>query len=177
MKIHNAITFATIKHNGQVRKGTDVPYIVHPIEVMQILLSHGASEDVVVAGILHDVLEDTNATIAEIESLFGNFVAGLVASESEYKSKTWEERKQSTIWHLHKASKDVQTICLADKLSNLRSIYADYLLVGDVVWQRFNRGKEALSWYYNEIAKATEKDLGTTDMWKAYNQLLKVVFS
>ena len=96
-KIHNAIIYAAKKHEGQVRKGTDTPYIVHPMEVMQILTAAGCGEDVIVAGILHDTVEDTDATLEEISALFGEKVARLVAHESEDKSKTWRERKSATI--------------------------------------------------------------------------------
>ena len=86
MRIHKAIEFATLKHQGQTRKGTDIPYIVHPIEVMQILTASGCEEDIIIAGILHDTLEDTNTEREEIVEAFGARVAELVAHESEDKS-------------------------------------------------------------------------------------------
>lgn len=123
------------------KKGTDTPYIVHPMEVMQILTAAGCGEDVIVAGILHDTVEDTDATLEEISALFGENVARLVAHESEDKSKTWRERKSATIEHLKNCS-DEEAICtLADKLSNARSILADYGLVGEKLWARFNKDK------------------------------------
>lgn len=97
MKIHNAIIFASIKHQNQKRKGTNLPYIVHPMEVMQILTENGCNENVIVAGILHDTLEDTDTTPQEIEKEFGKDILAIVQTESEDKSKTWKERKQHTI--------------------------------------------------------------------------------
>ncbi len=180
IKLHEAIKFATIKHNGQVRKGTAIPYIVHPVEVMQILLTYGASENVVVAGVLHDTLEDTDTTIDEIKQKFGENVAQLVASESEDKSKTWEERKQATIDALKNATLDVKLVCLADKLSNLRSIYSDYQLVGDKLWDRFNRSKKQIACYYIQIAKATADIQGVNNIYSEYvsalNSLCNIVF-
>ena len=175
LKIHRAIEFATLKHANQKRKGTDIPYIVHPMEVMQILTENDCSEDVIIAGILHDTLEDTDTELEEIRDNFGEYVACLVASESEDKSKSWEERKQATINHLSSASDEEAVCCLADKLSNLRSIYCDYLKVGDKVWERFKRGKDKIAWYYTSIALATKR-LSDRKIWKDYSELLKKTF-
>jgi len=149
--IHEAIIFATRKHAGQVRKGTEIPYITHPMEVMQILTASGCTEEVIIAGILHDVLEDTKTSPMEIMDLFGENILKLVAAESEDKSKTWKERKQATIDRLKVAEKDVLNICFADKLSNLRSMAADKAAVGDKLWERFNASKQYIEWYYREI--------------------------
>lgn len=175
LKIHYAIEFATIKHANQKRKGTDIPYIVHPMEVMQILTENGCSEDIIVAGILHDTLEDTDTEFEEIKDNFGEYVARLVASESEDKSKSWEERKQATINHLASAPDDEAICCLADKLSNLRSIYYDCLRLGDQVWERFKREKEKIEWYYISIAEATER-LSERKIWNEYKELLQKTF-
>ena len=167
-RIHNAIIYAAKKHEGQVRKGTDTPYIVHPMEVMQILTAAGCVEDVIVAGILHDTVEDTDATLEEISALFGEKVARLVAHESEDKSKTWRERKSATIEHLKNCS-DEEAICtLADKLSNARSILADYGLVGEKLWAHFNKDKFSLLWYYSQMRDATKR-FSATSIWREYN--------
>ena len=97
MLIHKAIEFAAIRHKDQKRKGTELPYIVHPMEVMQILTENGCDEIVIVAGILHDTIEDTETTYDDILENFGKEIADIVASESEDKSKSWKERKQTTI--------------------------------------------------------------------------------
>lgn len=157
MNIHKAIIFATKAHKGQVRKGTDIPYVVHPMEVMQILTENRCSESVIVAGLLHDTLEDTSTTAEDIVTNFGQAIYELVKSESEDKSKTWQERKQATIDHLANASEEMQLICCADKLSNIKSIYADKLAVGEKVFDRFNASKDQIRWYYQEVAKALTK--------------------
>jgi (p)ppGpp synthase/HD superfamily hydrolase len=161
-RIHEAIVFAARKHAGKVRKGTDIPYISHPMEVMQILMEKGyhredggrCPENVIIAGILHDVLEDTGATVNEILDRFGEDVLKIVMSESEDKSKPWKERKQATIDGLADAPLDVKVVCLADKLSNLRSMAADKEAVGDKLWERFNAPKADIEWYYREIKSA-----------------------
>ena len=148
VKIHKAIQFAVMKHVNQKRKGTDIPYIVHPMEVMQILSENGCKEDVVIAGLLHDTIEDTDATIDDIMANFGDVVARHVAFESEDKSKSWEQRKQDTIGRLKHCDFDSAICCLADKLSNIRAIYSDYNDIGDKLWDRFNKGRDQIAWYY-----------------------------
>jgi len=174
--IHEAIIFAARKHAGQVRKGTDIPYITHPMEVMQILTASDCKEEVIIAGILHDTLEDTKTSPMEIMDLFGENVLKLVAAESEDKSKTWKERKQATIDRLTNADWDIKLICLADKLSNLRSMAADKAAVGDKLWERFNASKEDIEWYYREVSEEIYHDLGHTEMYTEYSKLLDEVF-
>ena len=153
--LHRAILFATKAHKGQTRKGTDLPYISHPFEVAQILTAAGCGTAMIIAGLLHDVLEDTEVTAGEIEKEFGPLVLSLIQANSEDKSRSWEERKQHTINYMaKKASFEELLLACADKLSNLRSIKADYLEYGDAVWSRFNRGKEQQSWYYSKLIDA-----------------------
>lgn len=176
LNIHNAIIFATKAHEGQVRKGTDVPYIVHPMEVMRILIDNNCSETVVIAGLLHDTLEDTPTQAEDIIRHFGQTVYDLVKSESEDKSKTWKERKQATIDHLANASKEVQQICCADKLSNIVSIYADKQTVGEKVFDRFNAPVGQIKWYYQEVSEALAL-IGDSEMKKELDGYIEKVFS
>lgn len=148
MLIHEAIEFAAVKHRNQVRKGTDTPYIVHPMEVMYILAENGCDETVIAAGLLHDTVEDAGATLKEIEEKFGKEVADIVAAESEDKSKSWQERKQTTIDRLPDVSFEAQLVCCADKLANVRSMFYDYQKIGEKLWERFNAPKEKIAWYY-----------------------------
>lgn len=153
--LHRAILFATKAHQGQTRKGTDIPYISHPFEVAQILTAAGCDTALIVAGLLHDVLEDTDETPETIEREFGPLVLSLVQSNSEDKSRSWEERKQHTIDYMTKeASFEELLLACADKLSNLRSMKADYNECGDALWTRFNRGKEQQSFYYSKLIDA-----------------------
>ncbi len=155
--LQKAIIFATLKHKSQTRKGTDIPYIVHPMEVMQILTAMGMNEKTIIAGILHDTLEDTGTKPEEIKELFGEDVLCLVQSESEDKSKTWKERKQRTIDEIKTSSLEVCAVCLADKLSNVRSIYRDRCEIGEKIWERFNASKKESEWYYTSIAESIGK--------------------
>lgn len=155
--IHKAIEFAAKAHRNQVRKGSDAPYIVHPFEVAHILTENKCSKNLIIAGLLHDTVEDTHVEIDDIEREFGSEVAALVAACSEDKSKSWEVRKQHTIDYLgREASMDVMLLSLADKLSNLRSIKADYAVIQEKVWTLFNRPKEKQSWYYGELLDVFE---------------------
>lgn len=154
MLIHKAIEFAALRHKDQKRKGTVLPYIVHPMEVMQILTQNGCDENVIVAGILHDTIEDTETTYDDILENFGKEIADIVASESEDKSKSWKERKQTTIDRLPKESLETQLVCCADKLSNLRSMLFDYQKVGEKLWERFRSDRKNIEWYYNGIIES-----------------------
>ena len=173
--IHEAIIFAARKHAGQVRKGTDIPYITHPMEVMQILTENRCYEEVIIAGILHDTLEDTDTRGWEISTLFGEAVLDLVRAESEDKSKPWKERKQATIDGLADGRFNIKMICLADKLSNLRSMAADKFEVGEKIWERFNASRDDIEWYYRQIYEKV-LDLKHTSMYSEYTFLLDKVF-
>ena len=166
-RLDDAIRFATERHAGQTRKGTNIPSILHPLEVLQILYSMRADTELLIAGVLHDTVEDTDTTLEEIRERFGADVADLVASNSEDKSKTWDERKQHTIEMLRGANHRVKQLILADKLSNLRSIAYDYRKVGDKLWERFNAPASKQAWYYGGIDDALNS-LQYTDCKDAY---------
>ena len=157
--LDRAIIFATKAHKGQFRKGTQVPYILHPLEAAAIVSTMTADTEIIAAAVLHDVVEDTSVTIDEIQEEFGNRVYSLVGAETENKREnlpalsTWKIRKQETLDHLKTAALDVKMITLGDKLSNIRSIHRDYNTIGDALWQRFNqKDKNEHYWYYQGIA-------------------------
>ena len=173
--ITNAINFAVLKHSDQVRKGTNIPYIMHPYEVMKILSENGCSEQVRAAGMLHDVLEDTKTSPAEIKDVFGEDILKIVEAESEDKSKPWKERKQATIDNLSDARYEVKMVCLADKLSNLRSMATDKAAFGEILWKRFNAPKNDIEWYYRQIFEKVV-NLEHTKMLNEFASLLDDVF-
>ncbi len=185
VNIQKAIVFATQKHEGQKRKGTDIPYIVHPMEVMQILTDMNCEEAVIIAGILHDTLEDTDTTPEEIREAFGENILAIVQTESEDKSKTWKERKQRTVDELTEASTESKQVCFADKLSNIRSMYRDKLNVGEKIWERFNADKNNIAWYYRSIANALknngfEATFNTErgkQLFREFQDIINLVFS
>jgi (p)ppGpp synthase/HD superfamily hydrolase len=152
--LFDAIEFACKAHRGQVRKGTRVPYVFHPLGVGRSLLDAGFDDEIVVAGFLHDTVEDTHVTIEEIALRFGERVASIVAAVSEGdKTETWEKRKEETIMELETAAVEVLAVACADKLDNIRSIHADLDRIGDSVWKRFKRPRESQEWYYRSLAR------------------------
>jgi (p)ppGpp synthase/HD superfamily hydrolase len=152
--VFEAIEFAARAHRHQHRKGTGVPYIIHPLGVAHILIDHDLPEDLVIAGILHDTVEDTDVTLDQIAERFGGRVAKLVAGASEPdKSDSWENRKRDTIEYLRTAPEDVALVACADKLDNIRSIRRDYARLGDRVWDHFKRKREQQCWYFRNLAE------------------------
>lgn len=155
MLLHKAFSFAAVAHRAQRRKGSDVPYLAHPCEVAQILTASGCRTAVVIAGLLHDTLEDTAVTPGQIAAEFGREVLRLVQACSEDKSKTWEERKRHTIDSLEREGDgEIKMLVCADKVSNLRSLKADLAEKGEALWGCFKRGREQQAWYYRQLAKS-----------------------
>ena len=177
-KSEEAIIYATIMHQGKVRKFSDTPYIFHPLEVAQILSTLTDDEEIITAGILHDIVEESDGTLVEIEKRFGKRVADLVAtdSEKEYsdedRSTSWKQRKEETLLAL-KGSTDigVKMLWLADKLANIRSLSGMYSEFGDAMWEKFNQSdSEEQCWYYRSVAEYTELSLNKTG---AFKELIK----
>ena len=151
--IFDAIEYAAQAHREHFRKGTNIPYIIHPIGVAKILIEYDCAEEIIIAGLLHDTVEDTAVTLEAIRARFGETVAGLVEAASEPdKSDTWERRKRHTLESLKTAPMEVLLLSCADKLDNIRSIKEDYERFGEAVWKRFRRAKDAQEWYYSELA-------------------------
>ena len=155
-KIEEAIIYATVMHQGKVRKLEGTPFILHPLEVAQILSTMTNDEDIITAGVLHDIVDDTDGTLKEIEKRFGERVARLVDAESEHKyqdedrSTSWKKRKEESL-HILKNSADtgLQMLWLADKLANIRSLAGAYSEKGEDIWQAFNQSdSEQQKWYY-----------------------------
>ena len=149
--LERAMQFAMDAHKGAVRKGTNKPYILHPIETLQILASMDADTNLMVAGLLHDTLEDTDVTLLDIYEQFGVDVAALVNAHTEDKRQIWYMRKLHTIDEVPKAILRQKMLVIADKVANLRSMYADYKVLGDELWSRFNAPKHLQAWYYSKL--------------------------
>ncbi|MDQ1147656.1 (p)ppGpp synthase/HD superfamily hydrolase [Bacillus sp. SORGH_AS 510] len=155
--IEKALKTAAKAHEKQYRKGTDIPYVTHPIAVGMILIKAGYSDELVAAGILHDTVEDTDLSLQDIEQLFGKSIADIVEGCSEPdKSLTWEERKADTIEYLKTAPEKIRVVACADKLHNIQSIASDIEQFGDQVWEKFNRGKEKQKWYYTSVIESLD---------------------
>ena len=186
--VDDAIKFAVDKHAGTPRKGTKIPYIVHPIEAAAIVAGMTDDQELIAAAVLHDALEDTGTTFDELVKAFGLRVANLVAAESEDKQEekpaedTRKDRKQATLKHLESAGYEVRMLALADKLANIRAIQRDlkdYTEKGVPFWERFNQDDSAMhGWYYSSIARIllTDPKLKGTQACKEYEERVNAVF-
>lgn len=161
-----ALIFAAVAHRPQRRKGTDVPYIVHPFHVALILLRYGFDEDVAIAGLLHDVVEDCDISLEEIEERFGARVAKLVDGVTERKQtaddkeRPWRERKEEQLANIEKLGHEGAALKAADALHNCQTTVADLKEMGDALWERFNAGPEEQRWYYGALVSALRGPLG-----------------
>ena len=163
LAFERALRLAAVGHRMQARKGSDVPYIEHPVAVAMILDRIGFDEEVVIAGLFHDLVEDTDVTLERIRRGFGDRVAGLVAACSETKldgegrKRAWIDRKQDHLREVAGASEEARAIALADKLHNLLSIKLD-LLEGRDVWGCFNASRDQVLWYHGTMIEACLSD-------------------
>lgn len=157
-----AVRLARELHGDQVRKSTEIPYISHLLAVTAIVLENGADEEVAIAAMLHDAIEDGGGAQARerIRHEFGDRVADIVSECSdtdEFPKPPWKERKERYIAHLAFASGDALLVSAADKLHNARAILADLRTHGEGVWERFNAGKDEILWYYRSVHQALER--------------------
>lgn len=160
-----ALVLAARAHRAQMRKGTDIPYIAHPVHVSILLLRHGFGEDLAIAGLLHDVVEDCDIAVEQIARTFGPEVARLVEAVSERKQADgaelpWEQRKAEKLAHLRAGGPDVAALKAADAIHNARSIAADLRADGPAVWARFKRGAQPTLGYYRDILAGVRAWLG-----------------
>ncbi|MFX3623544.1 MAG: HD domain-containing protein [Ectobacillus sp.] len=156
--LNKAVETAVIAHESQKRKGSSIPYIVHPVTVAMLLMQADCSRDIVIAGLLHDTVEDTSMSYETIQNQFGANVARLVQECSEHdKAKEWEERKQHMINQIEHISEEACMIMCADKLHNICSVATNLQTSGDMVGNRFKRGKDKQEWYYRSVVEALGK--------------------
>ena len=181
--VSEAIAFAVKAHDGMRRKKSEAPYILHPMEAAVIVGSMTDDQNLIAAAALHDVVEDAGVTIEEVEAKFGKRVRELVESETEDKradlppTDTWRIRKEESLAVL-KNTEDIAVLVvwLGDKLANMRSIYRDWKIEGDAMWQRFNqKDVKEQAWYYGSIVTLTER-LSHTSAWIEYKALTELVF-
>ena len=151
-----AFQFAAEKHAGQTRKASTIPYIAHLMGVASLVLEAGGDEDLAIAALLHDVVEDCGGApmLAEVRRRFGDCVAVVVdgCTDADTVPKApWRERKEKYIRHLKTADAGTRLVSAADKLNNVRSIVTDYREIGESVWSRFNGGRDGTLWYYRTL--------------------------
>lgn len=159
-----AVDWAAELHRDQVRKGTAIPYLSHLLAVASLTLEAGGDEEDAIAGVLHDAIEDTGATSAEIEQRFGSKVATIVlacSDATEHPKPPWRQRKEAYLAHLADPTTPVEVlrVSAADKLHNARSIVGDYRTVGAQLWDRFSVGVDDQLWYYTSLAKTLSRRL------------------
>ena len=158
--VTQAVIFAAQAHDGAARKGSEIPYIVHPMEVVAIASTMTDDPQVLAAAALHDVMEDCGVTFDMLSERFGVRVAGLVCEESQ------------------RGCRATKIIALSDKLSNMRAISRDFARSGEAVFQRFHqRDKRRHAWYYRSCAVGLRDELGETDAWRELSALVERVFS
>lgn len=183
-RIQKAINLSAEKHLGQIRKADGLPYIVHPFGVAWILSECSDDEDVIVAGLLHDVLEDVKGYYFEdMQKDFGDKVALIVKGVSEDKDPnvetdekaTWMERKQKYLDHLRSSSDESILVSAADKVHNLRSMKAAYEAHGEAIWQSFNSPSDKKLWFYEEVLKIAQEKLGEHKLINYLQKELKAV--
>jgi (p)ppGpp synthase/HD superfamily hydrolase len=151
-----ALVLAARAHRQQTRKASDVPYIVHPVHVSVILMRYGFDEDITIAALLHDMVEDQDIPPSEIEALFGERVAGIVAALTEQKHtggmpRPWETRKEEALDQLRRAGPDAAAVKAADLLHSVRGLAAMLRCHGPDVWQHFSRGPDPALRYYRRV--------------------------
>jgi GTP pyrophosphokinase len=174
-----AFLFAAEKHSGQTRKASTIPYIAHLMGVASLVLEAGGDEDLAIAALLHDVVEDCGGApmLKEVRRRFGKRVAKVVegCTDADTDPKPpWHERKQAYIRHLNHADADTRLVAAADKLNNVRSILSDYRASGESVWSRFKGGREGTLWYYRtllEVFLGHKRNRITRDLELAVNEL------
>ncbi len=172
----DAITFAAERHLGQLRKGTTMPYIVHPLAVMLILAEcDPENRDLMAAGVLHDVLEDTGTSAEEMRERFGDHITDLVLSHTDDKTLPWKERKILALKHLAAGNFEEQALQMADKLANLRDMKRDHDKYGEAVWEKFNNPYECVAWYYHESVEALKRMDQNEKTAKAYQEVREIV--
>jgi (p)ppGpp synthase/HD superfamily hydrolase len=143
-------------HKTQTRKASTIPYIAHLMGVASLVLEAGGDEDLAIAALLHDVVEDCGGApmLKEVRRQFGKRVAKVVdgcTDADTIPKPPWRERKEKYIRHLKTADADTRLVSAADKLNNVRSIVSDYRAIGESVWSRFNGGREGTLWYYRTL--------------------------
>ena len=181
--LDRAIIFAVKAHAGTERRGKGFPYIVHPMEAMEIVATITPDQELLAAAALHDTVEDTDVTVEQIREEFGDRIASLVASETDTvldgcaEEESWHARKQAAIDRIARASHDAKMVALGDKLSNMRAIARDYAVQGDALWNLFHaKDRKDHEWHYRGLADALS-ELQDTFAYKEFERLINQVFA
>ena len=181
--LDRAIIFAVKAHHNTERRGKGFPYIVHPMEAVEIVATITPDQELLAAAALHDTVEDTDVTVEQLRAEFGERIASLVASESDEmpegvsEEDSWHDRKQAAINRLAAASHDAKIVALGDKLSNMRAIARDYEVQGDALWSIFHvTDKASHEWHYRGLASSLS-ELSDTFAYQELVRLIDEVFA
>ena len=181
--LDRAIVFAVRAHAGTERRGKGYPYIVHPLEAVEIVATMTADQELLAAAVLHDTVEDTDVTVGQVRAGFGDRIASIVAVESDEvpegvsEEDSWHARKQAAIDRLAKAGHDAKLVALGDKLSNMRAIARDYAVQGDALWSLFHvKERSEHEWHYRGLADAL-RELEGTSAYQEFENLINQVFA
>lgn len=174
-RFDRAVAYARILHGDHVRKGTDVPYLSHLLQVSGLVLEFGGDEDEAIAALLHDAAEDRGgmARLADIERQFGTQVAQIVRENSDSLSSSpdekeeWQARKEAYLTAIADKSLFACRVSICDKIHNARSLGADQRVHGDSLWDRFHATREQSIWYYRELVAAFERRARKAEMLRA----------
>ena len=177
-----AVNFAVKAHSGTERRGKGFPYIIHLMEAVEIVATITPDQELLSAAMLHDTVEDTPVTVADLRKEFGDRIASIVEAESdvhnegESEHESWHRRKQEAIDRLTAAPMEAKIGALGDKLSNMRAIARDYAQIGDGLWKLFHvTEKSEHEWHYRGLAHAL-KDLEVTPAYREFVYLIEEVF-
>ena len=180
--LDRAIIFAVKAHAGTERRGKGFPYIVHPMEAMEIVATMTNDQELLAAAALHDTVEDTDVTVEQLRTEFGDRVADIVAFESDSmqegvsEEESWRSRKQAGIERLSRATRDEKIVALGDKLSNMRAIARDYAEKGDAFWNIFHaKDPKEHAWRYRALADSM-RELEGTAAFTEFESLIEKVF-
>ena len=180
--LDRAIIFAVNAHAGTERRGKGFPYIVHPMEAVEIVATITPDQELLAAAALHDTVEDTDVTIEQIRAEFGDRIASLVGAETDLviegqsEQDSWHDRKRAAIDRLSKASRDAKIVAMGDKLSNMRAIARDYAVQGDALWSLFHAtDPKDHEWHYRGLADAL-RELKDTFAFQEFEFLINKVF-
>ncbi|MBQ9410023.1 MAG: bifunctional (p)ppGpp synthetase/guanosine-3',5'-bis(diphosphate) 3'-pyrophosphohydrolase [Bacteroidales bacterium] len=180
--LDRAIIFAVKAHAGTERRGKGFPYIVHPMEAVEIVATMTPDQELLAAAALHDVVEDTDISADVIRAEFGDRIANLVVAESDVfpegvsEEDSWRARKQAAIDRLAAASRDAKMVALGDKLSNMRAIARDYAVKGDELWKIFHAPHPSdHEWHYRGLADSM-RELEDTFAFKEFESLINQIW-
>jgi (p)ppGpp synthase/HD superfamily hydrolase len=162
-RLYKALKLAFKLHGHDARKKSTVPYVAHLLAVCALVQLDGGSEEEAIAALLHDSLEDKpkEINLKKIRYKFGKKVLKMIEVSTDTpkdyaggQKPPWKERKVAYLEHIRQTDPSLLRVTIADKIDNARAILADHQRLGDVVWERFNAGKEDQLWYYRSCVEA-----------------------